>query len=73
MLQNEEVERVLNFLKEGELFESKALTAYPTSRNSVVFNTAKPDRPQWLKEMDPIPVNGLKDDDDIVATSNWTA
>ncbi len=63
-----DVARVLNLLTEGAPFAGTALTAYPTSRNSVAFPTAKPDRPQWLKEMDPIPVIGLNDDADIVAT-----
>ena len=41
---------------------------YPTNRHAVAFPTAKPDRPQWLKEMDPLPIVGLGDDADIVAT-----
>ncbi len=54
-----DVARVLNLLVGGAPFCDAALTLYPTSRHAVAFPTAKPDRPQWLKEMDPIPVVGL--------------
>jgi hypothetical protein len=63
-----DVARVLNLLVGGAPFCSAALTPYPTTRHAVAFPTAKPDRPQWLKEMDPLPVVGLGDDADIVAT-----
>ena len=51
----------------GAPFCNAALTPYPTTRHAVAFPTAKPDRPAWLKEMDPLPVIGLGDDADIVA------
>jgi len=63
-----DVARVLNLLVGGAPFCNAALTPYPTTRHAVAFPTAKPDRPQWLKEMDPLPVVGLGDDADIVAT-----
>jgi hypothetical protein len=63
-----DVARVLNLLTSGAPFSGEALTPYPTARHSVAFPTAKPDRPAWLGEMDPIPVIGLNDDADIVAT-----
>jgi HK97 family phage major capsid protein len=61
------VARVLNLLTSGAPFAGTALTPYPTSRHEVAFPTAKPDRPAWLGEMDPIPVIGMNDDADIVA------
>jgi hypothetical protein len=63
-----DVARVLNLLVGGAPFCNAALTRYPTNRHAVAFPTAKPDRPQWLKEMDPLPIVGLGDDADIVAT-----
>jgi HK97 family phage major capsid protein len=63
-----DVARILNLLVGGAPFSSTALTPYPTQRTSVAFPTAKPERPAWLAEMDPIPVVGLGDDADIVAT-----
>ena len=63
-----DVAQVLNLLVGGAPFCNAALTPYPTTRHAVAFPTAKPDRPQWLKEMDPLPVVGLGDDADIVAT-----
>ena len=63
-----DVARVLNLLVGGAPFCDAALTRYPTNRHAVAFPTAKPDRPQWLKEMDPLPIVGLGDDADIVAT-----
>jgi HK97 family phage major capsid protein len=62
-----DVARVLNLLVSGAPFSS-VLTPYPTERTTVAFPTAKPDRPAWLAEMEPIPVVGLGDDADIVAT-----
>ena len=62
-----DVARVLNLLTSGAPFGGTALTPYPTSRHEVAFPTAKPDRPAWLGEMDPIPVIGMNDDADIVA------
>jgi HK97 family phage major capsid protein len=63
-----DVARVLNLLTSGAPFAGTALTPYPTSRHEVAFPTAKPDRPAWLGEMDPIPIIGMNDDADIVAT-----
>jgi HK97 family phage major capsid protein len=63
-----DVARVLNLLVGGSPFCGTALTPYPTARHSVAFPTARPDRPAWLKEMAEIPVVGLGDDADIVAT-----
>ena len=63
-----DVARVLNLLTSGAPFSGTALTPYPTQRTSVAFPTAKPDRPAWLAEMEAIPVIGLGDDADIVAT-----
>jgi HK97 family phage major capsid protein len=62
-----DVARVLNLLVGGAPFCSAALTPYPTGRSAVAFPTAKPDRPAWLGEMDPIPVVGLGDDAAVVA------
>jgi HK97 family phage major capsid protein len=62
-----EVARILNLLVSGSPFCS-TLTPFPTQRTTVAFPTARPDRPAWLGEMDPIPVVGLGDDADIVAT-----
>ena len=62
-----QVTAVLNLLTTGAPFSGTALTPYPTNRHQVAFPTAKPDRPAWLAEMDPIPVIGLGDDADIVA------
>jgi HK97 family phage major capsid protein len=61
-----DVARVLNLLVGGAPFSS-VLSPFPTQRHSVAFPTAKPDRPAWLAEMDPIPVVGLGDDAAIVA------
>jgi hypothetical protein len=63
-----DVARVLNLLVGGAPFCGAALTPFPTGRHSVAFPTARPDRPAWLKEMAEIPVVGLGDDADIVAT-----
>ena len=63
-----DVAKVLNLLTSGAPFSGEALTPYPTDRHEVAFPTARPDRPAWLSEMDPIPVIGLNDDADIVAT-----
>ena len=63
-----DVARILNLLTSGAPFSGTALTPYPTDRHDVAFPTAKPDRPAWLREMEPIPVIGLGDDADIVAT-----
>jgi hypothetical protein len=68
VLHPQDVARVLNLLVGGAPFCNAALTRYPTNRHAVAFPTAKPDRPQWLKEMDPLPIVGLGDDADIVAT-----
>jgi HK97 family phage major capsid protein len=62
------VAQILNLLVGGAPFSSTALTPFPTQRHSVAFPTAKPERPAWLGEMEPIPVVGLGDDADIVAT-----
>lgn len=61
-----DVARVLNLLIGGAPL-SNTLARYPTSRHAVAFPTAKPDRPAWLAEMDPIPVVGLGDAAAIVA------
>ena len=63
----QDVANILNLLVGGSPFAS-TLTRYPTSRHAVAFPTAKPDRPAWLAEMADIPVVGLGDDADIVAT-----
>ena len=63
-----QVAAVLNMLTTGAPFSGTALTPFPTERHEVAFPTAKPDRPAWLGEMDPIPVIGMNDDADIVAT-----
>jgi len=68
-LHPQDVARVLNLLTSGAPFSGTALTPYPTNRHEVAFPTAKPDRPAWLGEMDPIPVIGLGDDADIVAVA----
>ena len=62
-----DVARILNLLTSGAPFSGTALTPYPTTRHEVAFPTAKPDRPAWLGEMDPIPVIGLNDDADIIS------
>ena len=67
-LHPQDVARVLNLLTSGAPFSGTALTPYPTDRNAVAFPTAKPDRPSWLREMDPIPVIGMNDDADIIST-----
>lgn len=66
-LHPQDVARVLNLLTSGAQFSGTALTPYPTSRHEVAFPTAKPDRPAWLGEMDPIPVIGMNDDADIIS------
>lgn len=68
VLHPEDVARVLNLLTSGAPFSGTALTPYPTSRHAVAFPTAKPDRPAWLAEMEPIPVVGLGDDAAVIAT-----
>jgi len=65
VLHPHDVARILNLLVTGAPF-ANTLSQYPTSRSAVAFPTAKPDRPQWLGEFDPIPVVGLGDDADIV-------
>ena len=64
-----DVARVLNLLTSGAPFSGTALTPYPTNRHEVAFPTAKPDRPAWLGEMDPIPVIGMNDDADIISVA----
>jgi HK97 family phage major capsid protein len=68
VLHPQDVTNILNLLVGGAPFCENALTRYPTGRHAVAFPTAKPDRPAWLKEMEPLPVVGLGDDADIVAT-----
>lgn len=65
VLHPHDVAQILNLLVTGAPF-ANTLSQYPTSRSAVAFPTAKPDRPQWLSEFDPIPVVGLGDDADIV-------
>jgi hypothetical protein len=67
VLHPQDVTNILNLLVGGAPFCGNALTRYPTARHAVAFPTAKPDRPAWLREMDPIPVVGLGDNADIVA------
>ena len=65
VLHPQDVARILNLLVTGAPF-SNTLSRYPTGRSAVAFPTAKPDRPQWLREMEDIPIIGLGDDADIV-------
>ena len=67
-LYSADVARALNLLAPRERRSANAaLSLFPTSRHQVAFPTARPDRPAWLGEMDPIPVIGLNDDADIVS------
>jgi HK97 family phage major capsid protein len=55
-----DVARILNLLL-SEAPLANILSRYPTSRSTVAFPTAKPDRPSWLAEFDELPVIGLGD------------
>lgn len=57
--------RILSLLVAGSPFAS-ALTRFPTNRGSVAFPTARPDRPEWIGEMQDIPIVGLGDDAALV-------
>jgi HK97 family phage major capsid protein len=63
-----DVAAIVNLLVGGAPF-SNTLTRYPTTRHEVAFPTASPDRPGWTAEGAPLPVIGLHDDADIVATA----
>jgi len=63
-----DVAQIVNLLLEGSPFAG-SLTRYPTNRHEVAFPTASPDRPAWTAEGAPLPIIGLHDAADIVATA----
>jgi hypothetical protein len=63
-----DVAAIVNLLVGGSPF-ANTLTRYPTARHEVAFPTASPDRPGWTAEGSPLPVIGLHDGADVVATA----
>src|SRR5262249_8995046 len=62
------VAQVVNLLLTGSPFAG-SLTRYPTTRGEVASPPAGPDKPRWTAEGAPLPVIGLHDAADIVATA----
>src|SRR6516165_6686423 len=60
--------QIVNLLLGGSPFAA-SLTRYPTACHEVAFPTAAPDKPAWTAEGAALPVIGLHDDADIVATA----